>query len=104
MGGRSCCSQAVYTVDDEGFEEDGTVGRSASQFVNHSYSKSGTSRDATQGGGTRREEGDNSDGHGEGEVRLEDERRVIDLKVAGIFIYLFIYWFEKNCRKSVSRA
>jgi len=87
MCGRNCCSQAVYTVDDEGLEEDGTVGRSASQFVNHSYSRSGTSREARQGGGTRREEGDNSDGHGEGEeVRLEDERKESDLKVAGIII------------------
>jgi hypothetical protein len=25
MGGPSCCSQAVYAVDDEGFEEDGAV-------------------------------------------------------------------------------
>jgi len=96
MGGRSCCSQAVYTVDDEGFEEDGAVGRGASQFVNHSYSKSDTSREATQGG--RDTEG------GGGQLRRTwrggggkvggREERVIDLKVAGIFIYLFIYGFE----------
>jgi len=33
-------------------------------------------REGRRRGGTRREEGDSSDGHGEGEeVRLEDERR-----------------------------
>jgi len=54
MGGRSYCSRAVYTVDDEGLEEDGTVGRGASQFVNHSYSRSGTSGG---GGATQEREG-----------------------------------------------
>ena len=27
----------MYAVDDEGLEEDGTVGSGAGQFVNHSY-------------------------------------------------------------------
>lgn len=57
-GGRNCCSQAVYTVDDEGLEEDGTVGRGASQLVNHSYSRGDTSGEATQGRrGTRKDGG-----------------------------------------------
>jgi len=38
----------VYTVDDEGFEEDGTVGGGASSFVNHSYSRSDTPEETTQ--------------------------------------------------------
>jgi hypothetical protein len=49
-GGWSCCSRAVYTVNDEGFEEDCAVGRGASQFVNHSYSR----MDTPEGGRRRR--------------------------------------------------
>ena len=47
-GSRNCCSRTVYTVDDEGFEEDGTVGRGAGPFVNHSYSRSDTPGETTQ--------------------------------------------------------
>jgi hypothetical protein len=47
MGGWNRCSRAVYTVDDEGLEEDGTVGGGAGQLVNHSYSKGDTSGGAT---------------------------------------------------------
>jgi len=68
MGGRSCGSRAVYTVDDEGLEEDGTVGRGAGQLVNHSYSRSGTSRGERRRKGmdTERGRGDNLDEHGGG--------------------------------------
>ena len=38
----------MYSVDDEWFEEDGTVGRGAGPFVNHNYSRNGARRD---GGG-----------------------------------------------------
>jgi hypothetical protein len=47
MWGCKCCSRAVYTVDDEGLEEDGTVGGGAGQLVNHSYSRGDTSGEAT---------------------------------------------------------
>ena len=75
MGGRDWCSQAVYTVDDEGLEEDGTVGGGASQLVNHSYSRRGTSGEATRASERYGRREDSSDGHGEGEeVRLEDKK------------------------------
>lgn len=57
----------MYTVDDEGLEEDGTVGRGAGQFVNHNYSRFGTSGETTRERGIRRRWRDNLDGHGEGE-------------------------------------
>lgn len=41
----------MYSVDDEGFEEDGTVGRGAGPFVNHNYSRGGTGRDDAGEGG-----------------------------------------------------
>lgn len=52
MGGADC-SQAVYTVDNEGFEEDCTVGGGAGQLVNHSYSRGDTSGETTRGRGMR---------------------------------------------------
>ena len=47
----------MYTVNDEGFEKDCAVGRGASQFVNHSYSRMDTPGGDdvggdTEGGGT----------------------------------------------------
>ena len=50
----------MYTVDDEGFEKDCAVGRSAGQFVNHNYPRSNTS-----GGATQEREGDKEGGRGD---------------------------------------
>jgi len=96
MGGGGCCSRAVYTVDDEGLEEDCAVGRGASQFVNHSYSRSCTPGETTQEkGGIRREEGGQPRQTwrgGGGDVGGREERvMTLYLKVAWIFNYLIIY-------------
>lgn len=38
----------VYTVDDEGLEEDGAVGGGAGQFVNHNYPRDDAQEERTQ--------------------------------------------------------